>query len=66
MRRNELVGRQKSHQEKKKAISPELEERQKQASAHMHELGVPPLQIRIYYLLFKPVIYLCMYCLIFF
>ena len=33
---------------KKKAIPPELEERQKRASVRMLELGVPPLQARIH------------------
>ena len=33
---------------KKKAISPELEERQKRATARMLELGVPPLQVRLF------------------
>ena len=32
---------------KTKAISPELEERQKRASARMLELGVPPLQVML-------------------
>ena len=34
---------------KRKAIPPELEERQKRASARMLELGVPPLQARIHF-----------------
>ena len=33
---------------KKKPISPELEERQKRASPGMLELGVPPLQVRLF------------------
>ena len=36
---------------KKKAISPELAERQKRALARMLELGVPQLQVKIYFLL---------------
>ena len=36
---------------KRKAIPPELEERQKRASARMLELGVPTLQARIHFLL---------------
>ena len=36
---------------KRKAIPPELEEHQKRASARMLELGVPPLQVRIHFLL---------------
>ena len=47
---------------KKEAISPELEERQKRASACMLELGVPRLQVR---LLFKAC-HLFMYCSIIF
>ena len=35
---------------KKKTISPELEERQKRASARMLELGVPPLQVRLLFI----------------
>ena len=38
-------GQKKAAPKKKKAIPPELEERQKKASAHMLELGVPPLQV---------------------
>ena len=37
---------------KKKAISPELEERQKRATARMLELGVPPLQVRLLLIFF--------------
>lgn len=37
---------------KKKAISPELEERQKRATARMLELGVPPLQVRLLFNIF--------------
>ena len=33
---------------KQKPVSPEMEERQKLAAAHMQELGVPPLQVCIY------------------
>ena len=36
---------------KKKVIPPELEERQQRASARMLELGVPPPQVRIHFLL---------------
>ena len=36
---------------KRKAIPPELEEWQKRASARMLELGVPPLQARIHFML---------------
>ena len=40
-----VVSGQKKVAPKKKAIPPELEERQKKASARMLELGVPPLQV---------------------
>ena len=62
---------------KRKAIPPELEERQKRASARMLESGVPPLQARIHFLLLVVVcliktchlcnylLYISMYCLIF-
>lgn len=43
----------KAPQRKKKAIPPELEERQKRASARMLELGVPPLEASIGFLLIK-------------
>ena len=36
---------------KQKAVPPELEERQKRASTRMEELGVPPLEASIYFLL---------------
>ena len=39
--------------QRKKAIPPELEERQKRASARMLELGVPPLEASIGFLLIK-------------
>ena len=39
-----VSGQKKTVAPKKKAIPPELEERQKRASARMLELGVPPLQ----------------------
>ena len=42
---------------KKKAIPPELEERQKRASARMEELGVSSLQVFIFILLYE--IFLC-------
>ena len=42
-------------------LSTELEERQKRASARMPELGVPPIQVRIYFLLLKPVICVIIY-----
>ena len=62
---------------RKVVIPPELEERQKRASARMLELGVPPLQARIHFLLLVVVyliktchlcnylLYFSMYCLIF-
>ena len=43
------VSRQKAP--KKKAIPPELEERQQRASARMLELGIPPLQASVHFLL---------------
>ncbi len=39
-----------SQRKKKKAIPPEVEERQKRASARMIQRGIPPLQVRIYFL----------------
>ena len=38
---------------KRKTIPPELEERQKRASTRLLELGVLPLQVRIYFLLLR-------------
>jgi hypothetical protein len=38
---------------KRKTIPPELEERQKRASTRLLELGVPPLQVRIHFLLLR-------------
>ena len=32
---------------KRKAVSPEMEERQQKAAARLQELGVPPLEVRI-------------------
>ena len=43
-----VSGKKTAAPKKRKPIPPELEERQKRASARMLELGVPPLQARIY------------------
>ena len=71
-RRKVKSGQKTAPPKKRKAIPPELEERQKRASTHMLELGVPPLQVKIYFLLLKTcnlfnyLLFPCIYCLIFF